>query len=188
MNAPKARKPSSGLSLMEVSIVLFIFLALIAIAIPNAMEMMKANRLTGDARALVRQLSLARQRAGAEFTWTQIVIDNTTTPISYNLQVCTTKATSTCTTFTTEGGTQYLSRTTLLGFGSSSGAAGGQTTRAQTSTLIFNSRGIPVDSTGSPIATDTIYLADSAGVACAVSLTLSGHPNAWRYSGRWIQL
>jgi prepilin-type N-terminal cleavage/methylation domain-containing protein len=81
MYVRKSPKPRSGFSLLELSVVLFVFLALIAIAIPNAMQMLRANRLTGDARELVRQLSLARQRAGSEFTWTQIVIDNTTTPI-----------------------------------------------------------------------------------------------------------
>jgi Tfp pilus assembly protein FimT len=193
MNASKSSGKCSGISLMESSIVLFIFLALIAIAIPNAMELMRANRLTGDARGLARQLSLARQRAGTEFTWAEIVINNATTPISYTLQLCSTKVGSTCTTFTLDPGTgtQYLSSTTLLGFGSSSGGTGGQaaaTTPTQTTTVIFNSRGIPVTSAGSPISTDTIYLADAAGNACAVSLTLSGHVNAWKYNGGWVQL
>src|ERR1019366_5133111 len=140
MNTPNSSKRYSGFSLLELSIMLFVFIALIAVAIPNLMEMLRANRLTGDARSLVRQLSLARQRAGADFTWTKIVI------------------------------------------GSSSGAAGGQMTAAQTTTVIFNSRGIPIDNTGSPTATDTIYLADSLGNACAVSVTLSGHARGWRYA------
>lgn len=188
MNTPKSSKRYSGFSLLELSIMLFVFIALIAVAIPNLMEMLRANRLTGDARSLVRQLSLARQRAGADFTWTKIVIDNSTTPINYTLQICSTKATSSCTTFTTEGGRQYLSSTTALGFGSSSGAAGGQMTAAQTTTVIFNSRGIPIDNTGSPTATDTIYLADSLGNACAVSVTLSGHARGWRYASGWVGL
>lgn len=188
MTIPRSPQRSSGFSLVELSIVLFIFLVLLAIAIPNTMEMLRAHRLSGDARGLARQLSLARQRSGADFTWTEIVIDTSTTPISYSLKICSTKATSSCTAFTTEGGTQYLSLTTTLGFGSSSGAAGGQTTRAQTTTVIFNSRGIPIDSGGSPTATDTVYLTDSQGTACAVSVTLSGHTRAWRYNAGWVGL
>jgi Tfp pilus assembly protein FimT len=188
MHVSKSSKRSNGFTVVEIAVVIFMMMVLVAIAIPNTMEMLRANRLTGDARGLERQLSLARQRAGAEFTWTKIVIDTTTTPVSYTLQLCSTKATSSCTTYTPEGGTQYLSTSTTLGFGSSSGAAGGQTTRAQTTTVIFNSRGIPIDSTGSPIATDTIYLTDTGGTACAVSLTLSGHVNVWRYSGGWKQI
>jgi Tfp pilus assembly protein FimT len=188
MHASKSSKLSSGYTLMELAIVIFMMMVMVAIAIPNGIEMLRTNRLTGDARGLERQLSLARQRAGAEFTWTKIVIDTTTTPVSFTLQLCTTKATSSCTTYSTEGGTQYLSTTTTLGFGNSSGAAGGQTTRAQTTTVIFNSRGIPIDSTGAPIATDTIYLTNTGNNACAVSLTLSGHVNVWRYSGGWVQL
>lgn len=186
--ARKSPELSSGFTLLELSAVILIFMVLVAISIPNAMEVLHTNRLTGDARGLEHQLSLARQRAGAEFTWTEIVIDTSTTPVSYTLQLCSTKATSSCTTFTPEGGTQYLSISTTLGFGNSSGAAGGQTTRAQTTTVIFNSRGIPIDNTGSPIATDTIYLTNTVGNACAVSLTLNGHANVWRYSGGWSLL
>jgi Tfp pilus assembly protein FimT len=190
MRANRSSKPSNGFSLVELSAVVFIFMVIVAIAVPNVMELLRTNRLTGDARGLARQLSLARQRAGAEFTWAEIVINTAATPVSYTLQLCSTKATSTCTTFTpdTQGGTQYLSTTTTLGFGNSTGAAGGQTTAAQTTTVIFNSRGIPIDTTGAPIVTDTIYLTDTGGNACAVSLTLSGHVNAWIYNGGWVQL
>lgn len=188
MNNANALKDSTGFSLTELSLSLAIISILAAIAIPNVMQMLYANRVSSDARGLARQFSLARERAGSDFTWTQIVIDGSTTPVSYTLQVCTTKAISSCTAFTTEGGTQYFFSGTTLGFGSSSGAAGAQITRAQTSTVTFNSRGIPIDDTGSPTANDTVYLADGLGNACAVSVTLSGHTNLWRYNGGWGSL
>jgi prepilin-type N-terminal cleavage/methylation domain-containing protein len=188
MNTPKALRGSTGFSLLELSIAVAILLMLVAIAVPNTMQMLHANRVSGDARGLARQLSLARQRAGADFTWAQIVIDASSNPNSYTLRTCSTKATSSCTAFTSEGGTQYLFSGITLGFGSSIGSAGGQITRAQTTTVTFNSRGIPIDSGGSPTANDTIYLADDQGNACAVSVTLSGHINIWRYSGGWVSL
>jgi prepilin-type N-terminal cleavage/methylation domain-containing protein len=188
MTAPKAFKVSTGFTLLEISVVVAILLMLVAVAVPNTLQMLHANRVTSEARGLARQLSLARQRAGADFTWARIVIDASSTPNSYTLEICTTKATSSCTTFAAEGGTQYLLSNIKLGFGSSSGAAGGQTTRAQTTTVTFNSRGIPIDSVGSPTTNDTIYLTDDQGYTCAVSVTLSGHVNIWRYNGGWVSL
>ena len=185
MNNFRVPKGSAGFSLVELSLVVVISLILVALGIPNYMQMLRAYRLAGDARSLAHELTLARLRAGTDFTWAQIVLNSSAN--SYTVQVCTTKATSSCTTFTTEGGTQYLSTGISLGFGSSNLAAGGQTTAAQTTTVTFNSRGIPVDSGGSPTGNDTIYLANDKNNAFAVSLTLSGHPKIWRWSGSaWV--
>jgi prepilin-type N-terminal cleavage/methylation domain-containing protein len=188
MRAPKPLGGEAGFSLMEISLVVAILLILVAVALPNTLQMLHANRVAGEAQGLARQLSLARQRAGADFTWVQIVINASSSPNSYTLQICSTKATSSCTTFSTEGGTEYLLKGVTLGFGSSSGAAGAQVTRAQTTTVTFNSRGIPIDSGGSPTANDTIYLTDDQGNACAVSVTLSGHVNIWHYNNGWESL
>ena len=188
MKVTKTTRRAAGFSLIEISMVVLVFLVLMAISLPSFLEILRADRLSGDARGLAHQLTLARQRAGTEFTWAEITVNTSSTPNSYKLKLCTTKGTSSCTTYTTEGGAEYLSSGISFGFGNSSGAAGGQSTAAQTTTIIFNSRGVPVDSAGSPIATDTIYLSNDKGEAVAVSLTLSGHPNIWRYSGGWVSL
>jgi prepilin-type N-terminal cleavage/methylation domain-containing protein len=183
---PESR--SSGFSLLELTVVLAIMLAILAFALISHSHQLQYEQLTGDARGLAHQISLARMRAGTDYTWAQISVNSSETPNSYTLQLCTVKGASGCTTFSTEGGTQYLSAGDSFGFGSSSGAAGGQTTAAQTSQLIFNSRGIPIDTTGAPTANDTIYLADTSGRAMAVSVTLSGHVKVWLYAGEsnWI--
>lgn len=188
MIIPKTLKGSAGFSLVELSLVVTISFILTVLAIPNSLQMLRSYRLSANARSLAHQLTLARQRAGTDFTWAKIVIDSSVSPNTYSLQVCTTKATSSCTTYTTEGGTQYLSSGISLGFGNSTGPAGGQTTAAQTTTIRFNSRGIPIDSGGSATANSTIYLNNDKGDAYAVSLTLSGHPKIWRYSGGWVSL
>ncbi len=189
MDISKAPKGSSGFSLVEISVVVAIFLILAGSAIPYAVEMVQTNRLLGDARSLAHELSLARLRAGTDFTWAEVAVNSAVTPNSYSLKLCTTKATSSCTTFTAEGGKQYLSSGISFGFGSSSGPAGGQTAATQTATVTFNSRGIPIDSGGSPTANDTIYLADNDGHAYAVSATLSGHIKIYHYTGgAWVSL
>ena len=188
LNSVKSLSGSAGFSLMELSLVVAILFILGAVAVPNTLQMLHANRVAGEAQNLARQLSLARQRAGADFTWAQVVINASSSPTSYTVQTCTTKATSNCTAYSSEGGTQYILSGITLGFGSSSGPAGSQLTAAQTTTVTFNSRGIPIDSGGSPTANDTIYLTDDQGNACAVSVTLSGHINVWRYSHGWNSL
>jgi hypothetical protein len=45
--------------------------------------------------------------------------------------------------------------------------------------MIFNSRGIPVDSTGSPIGIDAVYMTDGTAVY-GVTVSATGFVRLWR--------
>jgi hypothetical protein len=108
-----------------------------------------------------------------------------TTAGTYQLEVWN-KASS---TFQLEGGTFNLPPGITFGYGAITAPAGSQTSITQSIPIAFNSRGIPIDGSGNPISsTAAIYMGDSSGGYCAVSVTLSGQTKTWQYSGSsWVK-
>lgn len=160
---------------------MIILLIAAAISIPLLETAIKSYRAGADASAVASQLALARMRAAADFTRVEVVFDAANG--NYELEVLNTSTGA----YQLEGGVQYLSSGSSFTFGTISAPAGGQTTIQQTSPIIFNSRGLPVDSTGAPTATDAIYVA-SNGNNYAVSVSVTGEIRVWQYShSAWTQ-
>jgi hypothetical protein len=77
-----------------------------------------------------------------------------------------------------------------FGYGSLTTPAGTQASISQSSVIAFNSRGIPLDSTGNPTGNDAIYLNNGNGVYYAVTVSSSGRVSVWQLNGSgstWIQ-
>jgi len=73
-----------------------------------------------------------------------------------------------------------------FGFGSVSTPAGTQTPIQNTAQILFNSRGIPVNSTGTPTGNYGLYLTNQAGDTYAVTVYATGRVAMWRYdNGVW---
>jgi Tfp pilus assembly protein FimT len=173
-----------GFSIVEVAIVVVIFLLIAAIAIPQAVKTLRAFRASSDARNIATQLALVKMRAANSFTQARLNCD--TTANSCRVEICTSKGTSTCNTFTAEGGPVTLSTGMSFGFGSITTAAGTQTTIQNTAQILFNSRSLPVDSTGAPTGNYALYLTDQSGNTYAVTVYASGRIAVWRYGdGAW---
>ena len=120
-------------------------------------------------------------RAASDFTRTKLVID--TTNKTYVRQFYN----KTSGNYENEGGTQYLGQRVSFGFGAITTPAGGQSSISQTTEIIFNSRGIPITSGGTPIGTYVIYLNNDAGTYYAVSVNTTGQIRTWKYSGgAWV--
>jgi prepilin-type N-terminal cleavage/methylation domain-containing protein len=212
----KAKRMSGaerGFTLIQLMVALVILLILFSIAVPRLTKTFESYQISGAARGIAAQLSLARLRATAGFTQAQLVINTSTQ--AYQVQYCSTQNTSTggCTTWTSDVagnagtvgtqayactpaawtaqcGTQYLPGPVSFGYGSISTGAGGQTTIGQTSPIIFNSRGITVNSTGGPTtSTNAIYLASKDGQYYAITVSLGGKPTLYMYSGSaWVEM
>jgi type II secretory pathway pseudopilin PulG len=131
-------------------------------------------RLLGDARGIKNQVSLSRMQAAANFTQARLYIDL----IARSYHIETWRSTG-VPAWVTQGGTTRLSPTSVFGSGpvaapppSTQAAiaqaplcrdAAGQVI-ANTSCILFNSRGIPVDANGAPTAVYAIYVTDGAAV------------------------
>ena len=177
-------KGTSGFSMLELLIIVTLSLIVGTFGLLQLNGMVKKFRASSDVRSIASQLALAKMRAANSFTQSRLNCDLTAN--SCQLEVCTTKGASTCTTFSSEGGPLRLSQDIRFGFGSISTAAGTQGTIQNTAQILFNSRGIPVNDTGAPIGTYGLYLTNQAGDTYAVTVYATGRVAMWQYTnGTW---
>jgi Tfp pilus assembly protein FimT len=174
-------KKSSGFSSTELLIVLGLILIVTVMSIPSLRRTLDAYRGSAAIHGIAGQISLSRMRAASDFTKTKLVID--TTNQTYVRQIYN----KTSGNYDNEGGTQSLGQGVSFGFGTITSPAGGQSSISQTTEIIFNSRGIPIDTGGTPIGTDAIYLNNNAGAYYVVSVNTTGQIRTWQYyAGAWV--
>ena len=208
-------RSARGFTLIEMLMVVAIMGVLAAIALPLTTNAVKYEKISGDARDLSNDLSVAKMRAAAKFTQARIYVDLTGN--QYRLQTCNNPGTlpcappsSTTPAWTTEGNFVPLASSVSFGFGSiASAPLNTQTTIGQaslckdgvwgsavvdvanTACVIFNSRGIPVDATGSPTGGYAFYIND--GTFCyGITIAATGFIRTWRTNSSpstptWVQ-
>jgi len=178
------RKFENGFSLVELAIVVVIILLIVSLALPSAISSMRAYRASADARAIAAQLALTKMRAANAFTQARLNCD--TTAKTCRVETCTSKGAGTCNTFTAEGETINLSIGSSFSFGSITTPAGSQTSIQNSTQILFNSRSVPVDSTGAVTGNYAVYVTNQSGNQYAVTIYASGRVAVWRYgNGAW---
>jgi len=171
-----------GFSFLELMVAVAVTLVILIVALPTVQNFTQDYRIVSDARGIAAQLALARMRAASEFTRAEVNINTSSNTYQVEVWSKTTEA------FVAEGGAQGLSQGDVFGYGALTTAAGGQSPMAQTTQIIFNSRGFPVTSTGVVTANDVVYFTNSYGSYGAVSVSVAGEPQVWRYNGSaWVQ-
>jgi prepilin-type N-terminal cleavage/methylation domain-containing protein len=184
---------SRGFSLIELLMVVAIMGALAAITVPMSGNAIRFLKISGDARELSNATAVAKMRAAAKFTQSRLYVDI----LGRQFYVQTfDKATS---TWTTEGGATSLSSTVIFGYGpigapppntqttigqapaciTMAGSPPVETPVANTACIIFNSRGIPIDSTGSPTGLDAVYVTDGSAVY-GITVAATGFIRTWQ--------
>jgi type II secretory pathway pseudopilin PulG len=158
---------------MEILGALAIVGILSAAAVPTTGRTLGDLRMRGDARAITSSIAVARMRAAAASTRARIFVDLGTS--SFFLQTWD----RTNNAWTTEGGALSTSRDVVFGFGALTappptmqpGIAqsppctdNNGNAIANTACVVFNSRGVPVDGTGTPTSGSALYVTDGTGV------------------------
>lgn len=179
-----------GFSLLEMMMVVALLGVLTVIAVPMSGNTIKYLKLSGDARELANITAVAKMRAAAKFTQSRVYID--LNGRSFYVQTFD----KTASAWETEGGATSLSSTVVFGYGTVSTAPPNtQTTIGQapacldtasppaaianTACIIFNSRGIPIDSTGSPTGLNAIYVNDGIAVY-GITVAATGFIRTWQ--------
>ena len=144
------------------------------LSVPPIQKTQTVYRVSADARSLSEDLTLAKMRAGANFTQERLNLNTSTN--TYQLE----QYNKTSSTWVSDGGIKYLNTGVAFGYGSISIPAGSQSTLAQTTLITFNSRGIPVNGSSQPTADGSLYIHNSSGYY-AVTVALSGRIKIRKY-------
>ena len=199
----------SAFSMMELLLALLAIGTIVAMAIPQAYQAVKAYRLHADASSLAVQMNVARMRAASQYTPYRLVI-NLAAGTYWREQLCgatsagvDTACTSIYQPHTTpviEGGTQYAIAGDVYSScrPASAGSSYPGTILADPGScssplyLYFNTRGAPVDNTGNPLGNGgaAVYLRNQNNLVDAVTVAIGGAVTTWNWdtaSGSWIR-
>ena len=177
-----------GFTLIEILAAVAVIGIMAAMVVPMTASTLAAYRLTGDARGLAQNLAVAKMRAAARFSRARLRVDRNGR--SYVVQTWD-KTTS---DWVDDGMTSRLSPGVSFAFGTlttpppNTQVAIGFSPEcrdndgaviAGTSCIVFNSRGIPVDTAGAPLGGGAFYLRDDSLVYGA-TITATPLIRLWR--------
>ena len=186
-------RPQKGFSLIELMIVVAIALIIAGFAVPSFLQTLRNFRINGAGASINGELLTAKMRAAARFTRTRVRFERAGRLFRSQWWDRTLNGGAGGWADETVGGPQQLPQG--IGFGSGGVAnnpAGnaigfadpcldddGVTVIGGTACVVFNSRGIPIDSTGSPVADNEVWITDTIQVH-GVMVSITGLTQVWR--------
>ncbi|MBI1940756.1 MAG: hypothetical protein HYS33_04520 [Acidobacteria bacterium] len=189
--------------MLEMLVVVLVMGIIIAMAMPQALTAVKAYRLHSDASAVAAQMNVTRFRATSQNAPYRLNLITSTTPQSYTLErMCgntPSSVDSNCTSaynnFSVrqiEGGSLYLSTGDTFSTSNPGGTVfpGSITGGSAATVFYFNTRGMPVTSTGSPVSNggSVIYVTNNINLTDSIVVSVGGRISVYQWnpsSGVW---
>jgi Tfp pilus assembly protein FimT len=178
----------SGFTILETLLVVGVIGIVAGIAVPMFGTSIAGFRLSGDARSISNAVAVAKMRASSKFSRVRVYV--ALGDKSFRMETWDKAASH----WEVEGGSTNLSLNTIFGHGVvASPPPNTQGAIAQaamckdddgddiggTACIIFNSRGVPVDSTGAPTGANALYVTDGTAVY-GLTVAATGMARLWR--------
>jgi prepilin-type N-terminal cleavage/methylation domain-containing protein len=185
-------RSEKGFSLIELMIVVAIAFIIAGFAVPAFLQTMRNFRINGDGVSINGEILTAKMRAAARFTHTRVYFDLASNQFRSQWWDKTANSNAGGWVDETVGAPQVLSSGVSFGnggvtndpAGNSIGIAGqclddGGSAISNTACVLFNSRGFPIDGTGTITGADEIWITDGAMVY-GVTVSINGLTQVWR--------
>ena len=191
---PVAKSQSSdGFSILEIVVVVGIIGVVSVISIPMFANAIAGFRVSGDARSVSNAAAVAKMRAASEFSRVRLYVDLDARTHKMQSWSKASEVVPKC-CWEDQGGTTALSTGVTFGFSAVTAAPpntqttigqaapcmadDGVTAIGNTACIMFNSRGVPIDSTFAPTG-DALYVTDGMMVY-GVTVAPTGMLRLWR--------
>jgi prepilin-type N-terminal cleavage/methylation domain-containing protein len=186
----KKLRRAAGFTLLELLLVVGMIGVLSVVAVPMFDRTVSGYRTIGAARGLTNGIAVGKIRAAATFRRVRIYVDLSTQ--RHHLELLDRSVIPAH--WTVEGGQTQMPSGVTFGFtGMAAPPLNTQPALTQsiqctqddgtpignTACITFNSRGVPVDSTGAPVATGGLYITDGLAVY-GVTAAATGMIRLWR--------
>jgi prepilin-type N-terminal cleavage/methylation domain-containing protein len=172
------KQKNQGFSMLELLVVIAIIGVIAAFALPSALTFVKGYRLHADASAIAAQLNVTRFRSTSQYKPYRLSVDVAAGSTSRQRLSTTYASPQTEESQLLQRGVRFLATCPV----SAKPGSIGSSVTAASSAIYFNTRGLPVDSTGTTYNNNVFYLANDNDLYDAVTVSLGGKVTIWNYN------